>query len=119
MTSQTAGDGGGRAPLPGPTLDERLHVADLERGGHAAWSGVPTTSDTGSASTSASVRYCPDVRRRRVLILRRKWSALRVAGTVVMGIWFLGLVVFSTALYRHHFLGEDAPRSALQVTDRF
>ena len=107
MTSHTAGGGGGRAPLPGPTLDERLHVAELERGGHAGWSGVPTTSDTGSASTGTSARYRPEAARRRARVLRRKWSALRVAGTVVMGIWFLGLVVFSTALYRHHFLGED------------
>lgn len=37
----------------------------------------------------------------------RRWKWLRVAGAVVMGLWFIGLVVYSTTIYHHDFLGED------------
>ena len=37
----------------------------------------------------------------------RRWMWLRVAGAVVMGLWCIGLVVYSTTIYYHDFLGED------------
>ena len=37
----------------------------------------------------------------------RRWMWLRVAGAVVMGLWCIGLVVYSTTIYSHDFLGED------------
>ena len=37
----------------------------------------------------------------------RRWMWLRVAGAVVMALWCIGLVVYSTAIYHHNNLGED------------
>jgi hypothetical protein len=37
----------------------------------------------------------------------RRWRWLRVAGAVVMALWCIGLVVYSTAVYHHNNLGED------------
>jgi len=37
----------------------------------------------------------------------RRWKWLRVAGAVVMGLWCIGLVVYSTTIYHHDYLGED------------
>ena len=37
----------------------------------------------------------------------RGWRRLKLAGAVVMGLWFCGLAVFSTAIYHRAFLGED------------
>jgi len=37
----------------------------------------------------------------------RRWKWLRVAGAVVMGLWFIGLVVYSTTIYNRNVLGED------------
>ena len=36
-----------------------------------------------------------------------RWMWLRVAGAVVMGLWCIGLVVYSTTIYHHDILGED------------
>jgi Predicted membrane protein (DUF2079) len=37
----------------------------------------------------------------------RGWRRLKLAGAVVMGLWFCGLAVFSATLYHRAFLGED------------
>ena len=37
----------------------------------------------------------------------RRWRRLRVGGAVVMGLWCIGLIVYSTTIYNHDFLGED------------
>ena len=37
----------------------------------------------------------------------RRWKWLRVAGAVVMGLWFISLVVYSTTIYNRNVLGED------------
>ena len=37
----------------------------------------------------------------------RRWKWLRLAGAVVMGLWCIGLAVYSTTIYHHDFLGED------------
>ena len=37
----------------------------------------------------------------------RRWTWLRMAGAVVMGLWCIGLVVFSTIIYNHDNLGQD------------
>jgi uncharacterized membrane protein len=37
----------------------------------------------------------------------RRWKWLRVAGAVVMGLWCIGLVAYSTTIYHHDYLGED------------
>jgi hypothetical protein len=37
----------------------------------------------------------------------RRWKRLRVAGAVVMGLWCIGLFVYSTTIYHHDILGED------------
>ncbi len=36
-----------------------------------------------------------------------RWSRLRVAGAIVMGVWLVVLVAYSTTIYHHDFLGED------------
>src|SRR6266849_4497547 len=37
----------------------------------------------------------------------RRWKWLRLAGALVMGLWFIGLVAYSTTIYNHAILGED------------
>ena len=37
----------------------------------------------------------------------RSWRRLKLAGVVVMGLWFCGLAAFSTLIYHRAFLGQD------------
>jgi hypothetical protein len=48
-----------------------------------------------------------DAATRDELHLRHKWSLLRAVGAIVLGLWFVGLIVFSTVLYGHNFVGQD------------
>jgi Predicted membrane protein (DUF2079) len=66
---------------------------------------TPDTVAPPSGGTLLDTGEDDAVRDRRAL--RRRWRSLRAAGTIVLGLWFVGLIVFSTVLYGHNFIGQD------------
>ncbi len=120
---------GGRSRIPEHLLHKAVGTRSpggVETSGHASPEGAvgtrspsPTWTDrqepggTDGALAVAVDTAGPDSRDTTVEGLgpsgvpRQRWRSLRVAGAVVMGLWCIGLVLYSTTIYHHAILGED------------
>ncbi|MGA8726881.1 MAG: DUF2079 domain-containing protein [Acidimicrobiales bacterium] len=97
MTVDTAGVGN-RPPHFTRRPGKASSLSDAVPGGD-----VDGDRPTETSSAGDTVR----VDRRRERILHHRWSMLRGAGAIVIGLWFVGLVTFSTILYGRNFVGQD------------